>query len=59
MDCAVGRQWDFWDFGGVSLLVGAGASRVLAMVAALLTVPFIPVGTMLGTYTLALFVPRE
>jgi hypothetical protein len=25
----------------------------------LLAVPFIPVGTMLGAYTLALFVPRE
>jgi hypothetical protein len=44
---------------GISLLAGAGASRILAVVAALLAVPFIPVGTMLGTYTLALFVPRE
>jgi len=44
---------------GISLLTGGGASRILAVVAALLTVPFIPVGTMLGTYTLALFVPRE
>jgi hypothetical protein len=44
---------------GISLLAGAGANRVLAMAAALLTIPFIPVGTMLGTYTLALFVPRE
>jgi hypothetical protein len=44
---------------GLSLLAGAGASRILAVVAALLAVPFIPVGTMLGTYTLALFVPRE
>jgi hypothetical protein len=44
---------------GISLLTGAGASRMLAVVAALLSVPFIPLGTMLGTYTLALFVPRE
>jgi hypothetical protein len=44
---------------GLSLLAGAGASRILAVVAALLAVPFIPVGTMLGAYTLALFVPRE
>jgi hypothetical protein len=44
---------------GISLLAGAGASRVLAIVASLLTVPFIPVGTMLGSYTLALFVARE
>jgi len=44
---------------GISLLAGAATSRILAVVAALLAVPFIPVGTMLGTYTLALFVPRE
>ena len=44
---------------GISLLAGAGASRILAVMAALLAVPFIPVGTMLGAYTLALFVPRE
>jgi hypothetical protein len=43
---------------GISLLEGAGASRILSVVAGLLAVPFIPVGTMLGTYTLALFVPR-
>ena len=42
---------------GISLLAGAG--RLLAVVAALLAVPFIPVGTMLGTYTLVVFVPRE
>ncbi len=44
---------------GISLLAGAGASRMLAVLAALLAVPFIPVGTMLGTYTLVVFVPRE
>jgi hypothetical protein len=44
---------------GISLLSGAGASRILAVAAALLAVPFIPVGTMLGTYTLVIFVPRE
>jgi hypothetical protein len=44
---------------GISLLAGAGASRLLSVVAGLLAVPFIPVGTMLGTYTLALFVARE
>jgi hypothetical protein len=44
---------------GISLLAGVGASRILAVVAALLAVPFIPVGTMLGTYTLVIFVPRE
>jgi hypothetical protein len=44
---------------GISLLAGAGRSRILAIVAALLSVPFIPVGTMLGVYTLALFVPRD
>jgi hypothetical protein len=44
---------------GISLLAGAGASRILAVVAALLAVPFIPAGTMLGTYTLALLVPRD
>jgi hypothetical protein len=43
----------------ISLLAGAGANRILAVVAGLLAVPFIPVGTMLGAYTLALFVPRE
>jgi hypothetical protein len=44
---------------GISLLAGAGASRILAVAAALLAVPFIPVGTMLGTYTLVIFVTRE
>jgi hypothetical protein len=44
---------------GISLLAGAGAGRILIVVAALLAVPFIPVGTMLGAYTLALFVSRE
>jgi hypothetical protein len=43
----------------ISLLAGAGAGRVLPVVAALLAVPFIPVGTMLGTYTLVVFVRRE
>src|ERR1700730_2588394 len=32
----------------ISLLAGPGGSRILAVVAALLAVPFIPVGTMLG-----------
>src|SRR3978361_2220423 len=36
----------------ISLLAGARAGGLLAVVAALLAVPFIPVGTMLGTYTL-------
>jgi hypothetical protein len=44
---------------GISLLAGAAASRILAVIAALLAVPFIPAGTMLGAYTLARFVPRE
>jgi hypothetical protein len=44
---------------GITLLGGAAASRLLAVVAALLAVPFIPVGTMLGTYTLAVFVSRD
>jgi hypothetical protein len=43
----------------ISLLAGAGAGGLLAVVAALLAVPFIPVGTMLGTYTLVVFVRRE
>jgi uncharacterized membrane protein HdeD (DUF308 family) len=44
---------------GISLLARAGRSQILAIVAALLGVPFIPVGTMLGAYTLARFVPRD
>jgi hypothetical protein len=44
---------------GITLLGGAAASRFLAVVAALLAVPFIPGGTMLGTYTLVVFVPRD
>src|ERR1700693_2291432 len=44
---------------GSSLIVGAGASRLLSVVAGLLAVPFIPVGWVLGTYTLALCVARE
>ncbi|HEY2351624.1 MAG TPA: hypothetical protein VGH83_03870 [Candidatus Acidoferrum sp.] len=42
---------------GVAMLVGAGASRILALVAAFLSVPFLPVGTTLGIYTLLLFLP--
>src|SRR3984893_4403018 len=43
----------------ISLLAGAGAGGLLAVVAALLAGAFIPVGTMLGTYTLVVFVRRE
>jgi hypothetical protein len=43
----------------IGLLAGAGAARTLPVVAALLAAPFIPVGTMLGTYTLVVFVRRE
>jgi hypothetical protein len=40
---------------GITLLSGAGISRILALAAAFFSVAFIPVGTTLGIYTLILF----
>lgn len=40
---------------GITLLSGAGISRILALVAAFFSVAFVPVGTTLGIYTLILF----
>jgi hypothetical protein len=44
---------------GITLMSGAGVSRLVALTAAFLSVPFLPVGTMLGTYTMVLFLRRE
>jgi hypothetical protein len=44
---------------GIALFAGAGASRILAVVAAVLSLPFLPVGTALGTYTLVIFLRRD
>lgn len=44
---------------GIALLAGAGASRMLALVAAFLSVTFVPVGTTLGIYTLVVFLRRD
>lgn len=44
---------------GILLLSGAAAGRLLALIAALLSVGFVPFGTALGAYTLALFVRRD
>jgi hypothetical protein len=44
---------------GITLMSGAGVSRLVALIAAFLSVPFLPVGTVLGTYTMVLFLRRE
>jgi hypothetical protein len=44
---------------GITLMSGAGVSSLVALTAAFLSVPFLPVGTMLGTYTMVLFLRRE
>jgi hypothetical protein len=44
---------------GLALFARAGASRILAVVAAILSLPFLPVGTALGTYTLVIFLRRD
>ena len=44
---------------GLALMAGGRAARLLAIVAAVISVPEIPLGTMLGAYTLAAFVPRH
>jgi hypothetical protein len=44
---------------GIALLAGALAGRTLALVAAFLSVAFVPVGTTLGVYTLVVFLRRE
>jgi hypothetical protein len=44
---------------GVALLTGAGVSRMLALVAAFLSVAFVPMGTTLGVYTMVVFFGRE
>jgi hypothetical protein len=42
---------------GIALLAGAGVGRILGLVAAFLSLPFLPVGTTLGIYTLVIFLP--
>jgi hypothetical protein len=44
---------------GIALLSGMGAARMLALVAAFFSLPFLPVGTTLGTYTLVTFLRRD
>lgn len=44
---------------GIALLSGMGAGRMLALVAAFCSLPFLPVGTTLGTYTLVVFLRRD
>jgi hypothetical protein len=44
---------------GITLLTRAAIGRTLAIVAALLSAGFVPVGTALGAYTLALFLRRD
>jgi hypothetical protein len=44
---------------GIFLLSGAAASRLFALIAALLSVGFVPFGTALGAYTLAVFARRD
>ena len=44
---------------GITLLTGSGVSRMLALVAAFLSVAFVPVGTALSVYTMVIFLRRE
>ncbi len=44
---------------GVMLLTGSGVSRTLALVAAFLSVTFVPVGTTLGIYTMVILLRRD
>ena len=44
---------------GITLLSGAGVARLLGLVAGFVSVGFIPVGTALGAYPMALFARRE
>jgi len=44
---------------GITLLTGSGVSRMLALVAAFLSAPFVPVGTTLSVYTMVIFLRRE
>jgi hypothetical protein len=44
---------------GIALLSGMAAGRMLALVAAFFSLPFLPVGTTLGTYTLIAFLRRD
>ena len=44
---------------GITLLTGTGVSRMLALVAAFLSVTFVPVGTTLGVYTMVIFLRRD
>jgi hypothetical protein len=44
---------------GITLLTGSGVSRMLALVAAFLSVAFVPVGTTLSVYTMVVFLRRD
>lgn len=44
---------------GINLLSGSGVSRMLALVAAFLSIAFLPVGTTLGVYTMVIFLRRD
>ena len=49
----------FGILGGIALLAGMGAARMLALVAAFFSLPFLPVGTTLGTYTLVVVLRHD
>ena len=44
---------------GITLLTGSGVSRMLALVAAFLSVAFVTVGTTLSVYTMVVFLRRD
>lgn len=44
---------------GITMLTSSGVSRRLALVAAFLSVAFLPVGTTLGVYTMVVFLRRD
>jgi hypothetical protein len=54
-----GASGIFGILAGIALLSGMAAARMLALVAAFFSLPFLPVGTTLGTYTLVAFLRRD
>jgi hypothetical protein len=44
---------------GIALIINGSSARILALAAAFLSLPELPLGLMLGVYTIAKLLPRE
>jgi hypothetical protein len=51
--------WRVGRFGGLALLAGLSAARALALWAGFLSLPELPLGLMLGVYTVVRLLPTE